>query len=57
MRDKKPEYPPQYEDSEERELASHDARQAAMLGRMHIVMAISVGLVVIMVALITLGAL
>jgi hypothetical protein len=45
-------YLPQGEDNEERELASHQARQAVMLGRMRYVLAISVVLVVIMFALI-----
>ncbi len=46
------EYLPQGEDTEERELSTHQARQAVTLGRMRYVLAIGLVLVIVLFALI-----
>jgi hypothetical protein len=53
----KKEFLPQGEDSDERDLATYQARQAVTLGRMRYLLGISVLLVVIMFALILFNAL
>ncbi len=52
MPDRNPEFLPQGEDYEERELSTHQARQAVTLGRMRYVLAVGVVLVALLFALI-----